>query len=501
MTSLKVYDTEPLNAPPVEDEPFNNLPGQSDITTHSASPTPLEVDTPRAQPGESSRSVSFTATERGENAERSGGGTPPLENNAKQIRKRSISPGQLRKQRWLARMGLWSLSGIKRVRFCGKHSARPMGTVDVRSTPSEGAADRVGFSGLQSCASVWACPVCSAKIQATRREELKLLVTWAVAQGYAVAFGTVTLRHKKGQALADLWRAVSKCYTSVHNSARVSRLRKQLGVVGWVRALEVTHGDNGWHPHLHVMWIYENGPDVRDVPQKDGEDRRKWFERATAESKAAFQEKLEELADAEFSIWERQVVKHGLGKPLRDHYQLRMVSDASVEFSDYFAKGVYDPSVARSAKSMSYEMSGNMSKAGRSKGSRTPWQILEDMLSTGDADDLALWEEYELASKGKTALLWSNGLKALVGVGDKSDEEVAEEEIGSEEDVLFAIGDWAEARTFGAGILNAVEKGGKQGGLDFCAGNNIWVLEADDPDVEEDRHLYATRFDNPDDVD
>lgn len=367
---------------------------------------------------------------------------------------------EARVNRWRALDALWQLSTLDRVRTCGRVAVRPSGTVDVRRT-----ADAVGYAGLATCGSVWACPRCSAKIQAVRRLELGVMVTAAANSGMTIAFGTVTLRHRAGQPLGQLWDAVTKGYQAVGQSSRVRRLRAALGRVGYVRALEVTKGANGWHPHLHTISLFE---------------------------KPVTQAQLDELADAEFSIWKGQAKKRGLGAPMRERYELRLVTDANNGFADYFAKAVYEGQLSDAARGVSFEMTGSLTKAGRggkpmrdAKGrlrnvthgaSRTPWQILDDFLASGDMDDWDSWEEYERASKGRRALVWSPGLKARFAVEEQSDETIAGEEVGSRDDVVFTITDWAPiaARSeLGGLLLNAVRSGGMLGGLAFCHEHGI----------------------------
>ncbi|MFH4351647.1 rolling circle replication protein, Rep63 protein, partial [Acinetobacter baumannii] len=38
-----------------------------------------------------------------------------------------------------------------------------------------------------------------------------------------------------------------------------------------------------------------------------------------------------------------------------------------------------------------------------------------------------LWQEFAISMKGARQLVWSRGLKKLVGIGEKSDEEIANE--------------------------------------------------------------------------
>lgn len=346
---------------------------------------------------------------------------------------------KIRSQRWEVLGSLWGVSTLPRVRTCGRWSHVPHGRVGVRKN-----AQTVGYSGLISCGSVWACPRCSAKIMAVRRLELGVLIARARAQGMTIAFGTVTLRHRRGQPLARLWEAVSNGGRAVTNSSRVKRLRQELGRVGYVRAFEVTHGGNGWHPHIHTIQLFSE-----DVSQAQ----------------------LDTLRDAEFAIWERQALKRGLGRPLKKCYELRKVTNADTAFSDYFAKAVYNPS----AQAVAFEMTGSQTKRGRER-ARTPWQILADFHKTGDAQDLELWHEYERASFRKNALVWSRGLKQMFDIGEIDDETIASQDVHG--DTLFVVTDWspiAAKSRLGGELLGAVAMGGLSAGLHFCMSHGIPV--------------------------
>lgn len=350
----------------------------------------------------------------------------------------------LRTERWKALGILWDMSSLERVRKCGRVTILPGGNVGVRKK-----GEAVGYAGLATCGSVWACPRCSARIMAVRRLELGVLISAAAAEGYTVAFGTVTLRHKQGQALAVLWEALTKGQQGVTNATKVKRIRQSLNRVGYVRATEVTYGGNGWHPHIHTIQLFK------------GE---------------VSQDQLDELRDAEFDVWSRQCQNRGLGAPLKKRYELRKVNDANVEFADYFAKGVYDPKSAKAAKSVSFEMTGSQTKKGRRKESRTPWEVLEDFGKTGDFEDWEVFEEYEKASKGKRALVWSRGLKDLFSIGEVEDEDIAAEEVGDRDDTLFWVTDWspiAGNASLGGRLLAAVKSGGLAGGLTFCREHGI----------------------------
>ena len=74
--------------------------------------------------------------------------------------------------------GLEHPSNHHRTAKC-KHTAHG-GDVGVHVSKEHGAGF---FSGLVTCGSVWACPVCAAKVQERRREEIALAIDWAYKHG------------------------------------------------------------------------------------------------------------------------------------------------------------------------------------------------------------------------------------------------------------------------------------------------------------------------------
>ena len=60
------------------------------------------------------------------------------------------------------------------------------------------------YAGLQTCGSVWTCPVCAAKIAERRRVELLEAMELHKAQGGAVYLLTLTTPHQRGDVLGEL---------------------------------------------------------------------------------------------------------------------------------------------------------------------------------------------------------------------------------------------------------------------------------------------------------
>lgn len=250
-----------------------------------------------------------------------------------------------------------------------------------------------GFQGLANCASAWLCPVCAAKIQARRSSEIEATLEWHLGRGGTVAMLTLTMRHHKGQALSDLWAALSAAWKAATNGRRWRQERETYGIDGYIRAVEVTHGDSGWHVHVHALMLFEGIPS---------------------------NELIQSLGDSMFDRWSARLVRSGLAAPLRDSGGLdirRVGGDAGQVLSTYLTK---------MASGAALEIGSSANKTGR-KGGRSPWQLAEDAIE-GDTTARGLWLEFEAASKGRRALEWSRGLKAAAGVAELTDVEVLEDE-------------------------------------------------------------------------
>lgn len=381
-----------------------------------------------------------TDTLPGQDAEGGAAAAPegPLDNNAKSSRNRS--------QKWQARGVQWMVSALPRCRKCGRVTVTNDGRVGVRANGQS-----VGYAGLSTCGSVWACPVCNSRIQAVRRLEVGVALSSLAAMGGGAAFGAITVRHHAGQRLAPLLDALTYGIARIARDKAVFTLRERMGYLGRINALEITLGANGWHPHRHPLPLFD-----RPVSPDD----------------------LIELHYAEFRAFRRGVEHRGFEAPSIIANVLMPVDLTTGDtLGEYFAKSEY------SVSGVAFEAASSSTKKGR-KGSRTPWQLLDSVRTTGDADDLDLWNEYEKSTRGKRALTFSRGLRDRLGLGlEASDEAIAEAEVGDVYDTGFYVTDWspvARNSALGAGLLNAVTPAGHwQDGRDFCRANGIPIEEND----------------------
>lgn len=295
----------------------------------------------------------------------------------------------------------------QRVASCGRLAAA--GAVDVRVSPD----GQAYMGGLQTCASVWACPVCSAKVTAARRDELHTALQEARSLGLHVSMLTLTAPHgptDKLRALQEAHRAAYRLFTS--GRYRLKALLESVGFVGTIRAQEVTHGENGWHPHWHTL-IFTSEPITLA------------------------------LRDRLFASWQRAAAHAGLGQvstsALSLERSIRLTGDELAgRFGLYVCKWGAAEELTRS----------HVKKAGR--GGRSPWQLLGDA-TDGDRRAARLFQVYALAYKGQRQLVWSQGLRDLLGLSDPpSDEEIAQAEPDGYAVALVLEGhDWRRVRQSG----------------------------------------------------
>lgn len=309
-----------------------------------------------------------------------GGGVAPLGTIAKS------SPPPLSVVRSDAAVRRFMLQSAARQLMPGERVARclrvPNGSgVDVFYAPAVRAAH---YGGLQTCGSVWMCPVCAAKISERRRLELQ---TALGGYGGLVALATFTISHQASDALSALLTGFLTSLSKLRSSSPWTRISQRFGVSGSVRALEITHGSNGWHPHAHILFFLPSDVD------------------------------LSAFADALRRRWLAVLTRAGLSASWAIGVDVR-AADGAV--GDYVAKMGHDWTAA-------HELTKAVVKKGRRAESRTVAQLLADYALNGDGQAGALWREYAQLFRGKHQLVWSDGLRArlLPELDEKSDEELA----------------------------------------------------------------------------
>lgn len=280
------------------------------------------------------------------------------------------------------------------------------------------------YGNLIQCASVWGCPVCSAKIQARRALEISKAVCYAYHNKKKAIMITLTQPHTKEDSLADIVAKHKVAISKFKSGKQFTNFSKRTGCYGKIRSSECTYSNiNGWHWHVHELWFVDESCDIEVEKQFL---INKWYNACT---KAGF------VINDKEAFWEHSV---------------DIIDEAHT--SDYLAKSGQFWGIDK-------ELVKGAAKKGHGK---NPF----DLANSNNKADNMRFVEYLQVTRGKAQLYWSPKLKSLVGVTDKTDEELVEEDKENAELIAFIEKDlWKCILNNGARstILDIVEKHGFNG--------------------------------------
>ena len=286
------------------------------------------------------------------------------------------TPQASRAERWALKSVVNRLLPGDRVSKCMVLRApipgQGLAPIEIHKGASNG---KAFYHGLMACGSVWTCPVCAAKIAERRRLELKQAIDAAKVKGFGVHFVTLTVPHGVGDDLHQLLANLSASLKRLSQDQHFRRIKKRLGIhiEGFIRAQEVTYGQNGWHPHFHMIVFTPDRSLSCSV-----------------------------LQQAYSEGWRSACLKSGLPEP---HPEYGCTVQDGARAAQYVSKwGIED------------EMTKSQAKQGKRHG-LSPWGLLRAVLD-GNAPEIApepaaaLFRLYAHAFKGRRQLHWSVGLRA-----------------------------------------------------------------------------------------
>lgn len=245
-------------------------------------------------------------------------------------------------------------------------------------------------SGVRTCGRVWHCPLCASRISEGRRGDIEAVLAAHFATGGRAFMATLTIPHHRFDKLPELLKGVSTAWRYTKQGRGWVEVRGNSGWLGDIRALEVTHGENGWHPHLHVLILFKPGARL-----------------AAAE---AFSYWL-------FDAWQR-AIERLTGKRCTEKAFAWESVDAITGAAKYLAK--WGPSL---------ELTKANTKQGK-RGGRSPFQLLRDYADHGDVEAGELFQQFARAFRGARQLTWARGLRKLyLPEPEASDEELAQREV------------------------------------------------------------------------
>jgi len=264
-----------------------------------------------------------------------------------------------------------------RTRFCFARRARKANRVVIKLNNND-INSEASIGNVQTCGSVWSCPVCASRIAVKKGYFVKNTIAWAKHNKLIPVMVSVTARHHAGMPLEDLKARFIATWRDFTNRRAWKAFKLNFGVEHWIANREVTHGENGWHYHMHFLVFLDR-------------------KRLALMGSEALEEKLT-------TNWLHCLKRHDLnGLP---DYALKVSAHGDVGSSYLTKMGL---TVSETDDNLKYELTGSMNK----RGSRTVWDILRHAYY-GDANSERLYVEYVIAMQGDNFITTSHGLTDCV---------------------------------------------------------------------------------------
>ncbi len=290
---------------------------------------------------------------------------------------------------------------------------------------------RISYGNLVRCGSKQLCVSCAGK----GRAEEASLVSWRIDQhfeaGKAISMLTVAPRHDAGERLAPNKACLAECFADTWRSRTMQAVLGVYGVEGTAKVLEITHGTNGHHPHLHVLMFHERFIDVPEGDQRElihtfsvefNKRLARWNQRACRHPKAAVAGvKYTTVADEDGRQRRKATYKpvtnaewYGLD-PSQERY-----ADLAhgINFVPIARDGDTSGRIAAYVGKIALEMTRSDLKTGKTEGSRSLFQIMADYGRTREPVDGALIIEIADVLKGVQLVSWTgafHGTEPLYG--------------------------------------------------------------------------------------
>lgn len=307
-------------------------------------------------------------------------------------------------------------------RICGCHTFRVPGSdVSLRINKTD---KTVFYSGLQTCGSVWACPVCARKITQGRADEIRQAIDIFKNRkpGGFVGMLTLTIPHDKGQSFETVRDRLQKGLRDMKRAkSRRRRTWGDLGVFHTITGIEPVYAErNGWHIHYHILVFFESAPDLADIKGVIVDEWIRYAGQGLSEKKKA------DMADHAVDLvpvksWNDYLTKLSQQK----------ASDSEIALCRQAFKNSWQ---------INHEIALAHVKKGRT-GSLSPFDMLRLIASLSPFDPdykrvrdhyEKLFYEYAQAQKGRRYVYFSKGFKEWLGLADKDDSEILTEQEAKE---------------------------------------------------------------------
>jgi len=315
-----------------------------------------------------------------------------------------------------------SLLPDERIKVCWRYPLPQRKAVEIIYSDERG---RARASGTMKCGSNWVCPACMTFIQEQRRVELQTAMERS-SDDMITVMVTYTVQHSKGDRLKPLVATMTDAYRKTRSGRYWQDIKKHYSIEGSVRSLEVTYGQFGWHPHFHELLFMDKS--------------------VLTDTRAGGLDELAQSLKGDIGgQWYEKITDAGLWVNVDDAFDVKAGNKHTAEYIAKFGKLPSSGVLSVPA----YEMTHKTTKTAR-KGN---FGVLDMLFAAGQGDNeqKRLFVEYAGATKGRSMIHWSRGLKSKLDIEVIRDE-IAAQGVETETDRLLAeltLNQWRIIADFG----------------------------------------------------
>jgi len=318
-----------------------------------------------------------------------------------------------------------ALSFPARIENC--HRLKRDRSIEVMMKKKPGA-EKAHYSTLQTCGSVWSCPVCSSIISEHRKNSLQTgFDLWrSLDSCNTIIMITYTTPHYLFQSLEEVLRIQDAAIRIMQQQPqkrvkyKVWRtIMDEMEMVGYFTGRENTFGLlNGWHPHRHTIYF---------TLIATQEQLKRWQNELSLAFLFAFQKAGGSLKDAQA-------------------FMLRAVRlDQINDDNGYNRIASYITTVEGDTWTLAREATKGITKTAKN-GNITPFGMLSAIREGHELSRLfsVKFYEYAVTMKGRKQFFPSPGIRKILRMDWKTDEEIMKELQGGNTYASFSDAIWNE---------------------------------------------------------
>lgn len=108
-----------------------------------------------------------------------------------------------------------------------------------------------------ACGNKWSCPQCSPQRLAEDQQRIERVFQSVPT----VLYMTLTVAREPGPPRAGSLDSILKTWSTAFTTGSwMTDFRDRSGLVGWVRSIEATFPEGGFHPHIHAAFVFTSKP-------------------------------------------------------------------------------------------------------------------------------------------------------------------------------------------------------------------------------------------------